>query len=76
MKRNALFAMAAIASVLALREATKGRGPRVMEAMMSRCLEMMPDEAPPARILHDLETIREQNERMLRLLEERTSSPN
>lgn len=74
MKRNVLFAIGAPAGVLALREAAKGRGPRMMAAMMSRCLEA--DEAPPARMLHDLSAIREQNERILRLPEERTASPN
>ncbi len=74
MKRTVLIAAGAIAGLLALHTATKGRGPAVMKTMMSRCWEMMPEEAPPVRMLHDLSIIREQNDRILRLLETRTDS--
>jgi len=74
-RRTVLIAAGATAGLLALRTATKGRGPAVMETMMSRCWEMLPEEAPPVRMLHDLSTIREQNDRILRLLEQRMDSP-
>jgi len=74
-KRTVLTATGAIAGLLALRKATEGRGPRVMETMMARCWEMMPDEAPPVRILQELSIIREQNDHILLLLEKRRDSP-
>jgi len=42
--------------------------------MCERMIEEMPETFPPKRLFANVETIREQNERLLRLLEERTLS--
>jgi len=76
MRRTVLIAAGATAGILALRTATKGREPTVMETLMTRCWKMMPQDAPPVRMLHDLSTIREQNDRILQLLEQHADSPN
>lgn len=50
LSRNVLWVIGTTAAVLARRLATKGRGPRPMEAMTWRWFRMMPDEAPANRI--------------------------
>lgn len=53
-------------------------GPKLRERGIRGCAEMfdrMPDEMPPKRIMRGIEDIREQNARILRLLEERDAGP-
>jgi len=76
MRRTVLLAAGATAGILALRIATGDRGPAVMETLMARCWKMMPEDAPPVRMLHDLSAIREQNDRILQRLEQHADSPN
>lgn len=76
MKRKALFAIAAMAGLLALRQVLKDQRPRMMETMASRLETMMPEGAPPARMLRELTAIREQTDRILHLLQEHPETPN
>ena len=74
MRRLLFFAVLAAGTALAIRRIAETAGP----AMRERCSEMcdrflvnMPESFPPNRIMADLDALKEQNARILEVLEER-----
>lgn len=73
MRRAMMLGAGVVAGVLALREAIRRGQPRLRARTASRLEKMMaamPEGAPPAKILRDLSTVREQTARILQILEE------
>lgn len=68
--KRVLFVVAIGAFVVVMREAMKRAGPRMEEAW-KRKLEEAPDDFPPKWMFLNMSAIREQTERIVKMLEER-----
>jgi hypothetical protein len=80
-KRLVVFAMLAAGVALVVQRITNQSDPAVREGMTAMCHRMMatmPESFPPNRMLADLAAIKEQNVRILEILEDHSDleSPN
>ncbi len=71
-KKLIIEAIVVTAGITALRRFA----PALEQKMMAKCegmFDRMPEDSPPKRILHGIDEIREQNERILHHLEQPTT---
>ncbi len=74
MRRLPIFAVLAVGMFLAMRKIAERAGPAMGERaseMCDRLLANMPESFPPNRMMADLEALKEQTARVLKMLEER-----